>query len=172
MNICKIASPALLLLLAACKGPKTKNEQTNKTETTTVVTPSDTTVGIPTPAPATGAGDCYSSKTGNSIVEMALTIKGGIVTGTLNYLPEAKDKNTGTLSGSMRGDTLLADYTFMSEGVESVREVVFLKTARGYKEGYGAVRDQAGKMIFEDLKQIDFSKSTELVKVDCDSGKL
>ncbi len=172
MNICKIASPALLLILVACSGPETKNEQSKTTETTTVVTPSDDNVGTTAPAPATVASDCYRSKTGNSVIEMAITIKGGMVTGTLNYLPEAKDKNTGTLSGSMRGDTLLAEYTFMSEGVESVREVIFLKTAGGYKEGYGAVKDEAGKMTFEDLKQIDFTKSTELVKVDCDSGKL
>lgn len=164
----KILPAGLLLMFAACNNPETTSETTTTTETTTDVKAEENA----TPAPSASGETCYGSKTGNSTVEMALTVNDGSVAGTLNYLPEAKDKNTGTIRGKMRGDTLLADYTFMSEGVESVREVIFLKTADGYKEGYGPVKDQKGKMVFEDLKKIDFSQSVPLVKVDCNKGKL
>ncbi len=169
MNFLKILPAGLLLILASCNNPE---KEATSTQTTTV---ENTEVKVedtePVTAPVTGE-TCYGSKTGNSSVEMSLNVNGNMVTGNLNYLPEAKDKNMGTLKGKMMGDTLLADYTFMSEGVESVREVIFLKSGDGYKEGYGPAKDQNGKMIFEDLKKIDFSQSVPLVKVDCNKGKL
>ncbi len=163
MKNLKTLTAFLILSLSACNNPQATNDETSKIN--------------PGAAPSDASGEslkesCYRSKTGNSIVEMTLTEKDGLVQGTLNYMPEAKDKNTGIVKGRMRGDTLLADYTFMSEGMESVREVMFLKTAEGYKEGYGPVKDLNGKMVFEDPTAADFSKSATLIKVDCNSGKL
>ncbi len=158
-----ILSTLLLIFMGACTNPKTSTDETSKVNSV------DSSANT---APAASLENCYRSKTGNSIVEMTLTEKDGLVQGTLNYLPEAKDKNTGAIIGRMTGDTLLADYTFMSEGVESLRQVIFLKTAQGYKEGYGPVKDQNGKMVFEDPATVDFSQSTELLKVECNSGKL
>jgi hypothetical protein len=39
------------------------------------------------------------------------------VVGNLCYRFFEKDKNDGTVIGKLQGDTLIADYTFMSEGV-------------------------------------------------------
>ena len=163
MKSIKILSAFLLIIISACNNPKIANEKT------TGVNPVDS---ISNTAKPLSQETCYKSNAGNSLVEMTLTEKDGLVQGTLNYLPEAKDKNTGFLKGTMKADTLLADYTFMSEGVESVRQVIFLKTALGFREGYGPVKDLNGKMVFEDTRTIDFSKSAELVKVECKSGKL
>ncbi|RYF89093.1 MAG: hypothetical protein EOO03_06840 [Chitinophagaceae bacterium] len=154
-------------LLCACNEQQKSTEQsTTSHQTETAPAPADTSATLP----KAGWDECYGSKQGNSIVELSLRMNDGLVVGNLNYLPEAKDKNTGSINGKMRGDTLMADYTFMSEGVQSVREVIFLKTADGFKEGYGPVKDQNGKMVFEDLKAIDFSKSVPLQKIDCNKG--
>ena len=69
--------------------------------------------------------NCYSYAANNDTIEMKLIHVGKSITGTLVYKLYEKDKNSGTIQGSMRGDLLVADYTFMSEGVISLRQVVF-----------------------------------------------
>jgi hypothetical protein len=67
----------------------------------------------------------------------------------------------------MKGDTLVADYTFMSEGVSSVREVVFLQKDGTLIEGYGDVVDANNKVSFKDKKKLKFDAKNTLTKVDC-----
>jgi hypothetical protein len=67
----------------------------------------------------------------------------------------------------MHGDTLLADYTFQSEGTESVRQVAFLQQGDGFVEGYGDMEDQNGKMVFKNTGSLDFSSGTAFTKVPC-----
>jgi hypothetical protein len=67
----------------------------------------------------------------------------------------------------MRGDTLVADYTFMSEGKSSVRQVVFMVKDSIVTEGYGPQEEKDGKMIFKDLGKVDFSKGTKLQRIQC-----
>lgn len=64
---------------------------------------------------------------GKDSIFLQLHIDNNIVNGDLEYKRFEKDRNKGTIKGMFRGDTLFADYTFMSEGVMSVREVMFLK---------------------------------------------
>ena len=78
-----------------------------------------------------------------------------------------KDRNAGTLTGQMRGDTLLADYTFRSEGVESVRQVAFLTQDAGFVEGYGPVREQNGRMTFTNPNTLIFDTRRVLTKTNC-----
>ncbi len=79
----------------------------------------------------------YALMTAGNTIQLSLTRQGTNVSGTLQYPLADKDQNTDT----MRGDTLIADYTFQSEGQESVREVVFLATKNGLVEGYGPVQE-------------------------------
>lgn len=160
----KHVAAAFLLLMSACKNPNSTKEPTAAEGTG-----KENSVS---PAVPPQQEECYKSQVGNSMVELNVMMNDAQVTGMLNYLPEAKDKNTGSIQGKMNGDTLLANYTFMSEGVESVREVIFLKTGQNFTEGYGPVKDENGKMVFEDHSKIDFSKSTPLLKVECNKGNL
>lgn len=113
--------------------------------------------------------ECYSGSIKKDTILMNLTIKGNEVTnGKLSYKFYEKDKNQGTLVGELKGDTLFADYTFMSEGVSSVRQVAFLKKGNTYVEGYGdVVDDNKGKVTFKDKKQLKFDGNVVLSKVDC-----
>lgn len=70
---------------------------------------------------------CYAYMGKKDTAFMHINIADSIVTGNLKYAIFEKDSNDGTLQGKLKNDTLLANYTFVSEGVESVREVVFLK---------------------------------------------
>lgn len=137
----------------SCK--KEKEDTTNELEKTVVDTPS--------------LQECYKAIIKKDTIYMSFNIKGDqSVSGKLSYIFYEKDKNFGTLVGKIKNDTLYADYTFMSEGVTSVRQVVFLKKGNMYVEGFGEViDDNKGKVIFKDVKQLNFDGSTILSKVDC-----
>ena len=78
-----------------------------------------------------------------------------------------KDKSQGTIKGEIKSDTLFANYKFMSEGIESVREVVFLKTLNGWVEGYGEIDDKDGKVTFKNRNKITFDNNALLKQTDC-----
>lgn len=115
------------------------------------------------------AGDqCYSSRLNGNIVALSFNVNSHQeVNGKLSYNFTGKDKNEGTLIGNMKGDTLVADYTFMSEGMSSVREVVFLQKDGTLIEGYGDVVDANDKVSFRDKNKLKFDAKNTLTKVDC-----
>jgi hypothetical protein len=110
---------------------------------------------------------CYQHSKDSSTIKLNLFIKDDGVTGNLTYDYYQKDKSQGTIKGELKSDTLFADYTFMSEGIESVREVVFLKTVNGWVEGYGEIDDKAGKVFFKDKHKITFDNNAVLKEVPC-----
>jgi hypothetical protein len=112
--------------------------------------------------------ECYKGIVKEDTIAMTLIIKDNEITdGQLSYHLFEKDRNDGTLKGQIKGDTIFADYTFMSEGKQSVREVAFLKQGNAYMEGYGDVREVNGKMIFVDPKKLKFDSKTVLLKSEC-----
>ncbi len=111
---------------------------------------------------------CYVYTSAKDTVNLHLQISGNIVTGDLAYNYFAKDKNTGTIQGNMKGDTLFAEYKFMSEGTESMREVVFLKKGNDFVEGYGDAEEKNGKMIFKNTSGLNFNNNLILKKVACE----
>jgi len=115
------------------------------------------------------AGDqCYTSRLNGNIVALSFNVNSHQeVNGKLSYNITGKDKNEGTIIGNMKGDTLIADYTFMSEGVSSVREVVFLQKDGAFIEGYGDVADANNKVTFKDKKKLKFDAKNTLIKSDC-----
>ena len=115
------------------------------------------------------AGDqCYTSRLNGNIVALSFNVNSHQeVNGKLSYNLTGKDKNEGTLIGNMKGDTLIADYTFNSEGVSSVREVVFLQKDGTFIEGYGDVVDANDKVTFKDKTKLKFDAKNTLTKVEC-----
>src|SRR6478672_8041722 len=75
----------------------------------------------------TSQSGCYQFASNTDTINMQIQHNGDPVTGTLVYNFKEKDINTGTITGTMKGDMLVADYKFMSEGVESYRQVAFKK---------------------------------------------
>ena len=110
---------------------------------------------------------CYTYQTPIDSVQLTLTTSGIQVTGRLLQAFSGKDKNSGTINGTMKGDTLLADYVFNSEGKTSVRQVAFLKRETGFVEGYGDVKEGGNKMVFKNPGDLNFSSSMVLQKVPC-----
>jgi hypothetical protein len=111
---------------------------------------------------------CYQCITKQDTINLRLFIENSVdVKGELTYLFFEKDKNYGTIVGKMIGDTLKADYTFMSEGKQSFQQVVFLRKGKIMIEAYGDVAVVDGKTIFEEPTKLYFDSATVLMEVDC-----
>lgn len=121
------------------------------------------------PEVSIAAKDCYLFAKGKDTVRMTLvTANGNNVSGDLVYNLYEKDKNSGTVSGMFKGDTLYADYTFQSEGMSSVRETVFVKKGITLVEGFGEIEEKDNKQVFKDKKALKFEGSIILNKVECE----
>ena len=112
---------------------------------------------------------CYQGVQGKDTISMTLITKGKqLQYGKLAYDFFEKDQNEGTLVGTFRGDTLVGKYSFRSEGIDSVREVVFLKDGKNYLVGHGAmIADPSGKLLFKDIRTVQFDTSFLLLEVPC-----
>jgi hypothetical protein len=119
-------------------------------------------------APSTPAGpQCYAYTAGKDTVRLILQTTQPTVAGQLIYSYFEKDRNRGTISGAMHGDTLLADYTFQSEGTTSVRQVAFVRRGSGFIEGYGDIAERNGKTVFEKPHALQFDSKNLLSPVAC-----
>jgi len=148
-----LALAAIAGLLSACQN-KTPEEKIDS-----LATSSDTTI--------TNNKACYAYISNKDTVSLSLVKAGTKIGGELDYNYFEKDKNTGTIAGLVKGDTIFADYTFRSEGATSVREVVFLKKGDQLIEGYADMKDEGGKSIFTNVKNLKFDDKMPLSVINC-----
>jgi hypothetical protein len=141
---------ATLLLLGACR-----EQATPTTQAPSAV------------APSPAGPQCYAYTSAKDTVRLTLTTTQPTVTGRLSYRYFEKNRNEGTIRGTMYGDTLRAEYTFQSEGVASVREVAFLRRGTGFVEGYGDVVERGGATVFKRVSALQFTSTQPLVPVPC-----
>lgn len=159
----KYSSLILCALIAACNNSSISSS-VDDTTVNTGVSSGDTTF---TPAPNNKT--CYAYQSATDSVMLTINAADQNVYGNLVYAYSGKDRNSGTFNGSMKGDTLFADYVFMSEGKSSVRQVAFLKKGAGFIEGYGDVQMEGGKMVFKNTSALKFSSAMPLQQQLCDS---
>ncbi len=110
---------------------------------------------------------CFAYTSNGDFTLLSLTIKGKSATGKLTYSLHEKDKNEGTIQGRFYGDTLLADYSFTSEGSRSIRQVIFLRKGNVFQEGYGSMKEENGKFLFTHISEVSFTGNVVLLPVDC-----
>ena len=152
-----------IIFFAATITASCNNQTKETTDATTAVDTAETVENkITTPV-----ASCYSYVKGRDTVTLKLEGSANTVTGQLSYKFYEKDSNKGELSGQLNGDTLLADYKFMSEGQLSTRQVIFLIKNNVAKEGYGKTEEKNGKMVFKDMKGVSFETGIALNKVEC-----
>lgn len=104
------------------------------------------------------APQCFRFASATDTVRLKIIPAGDSISGTLVYQLKEKDRNTGTITGRMENDLLIADYTFMSEGTESTRPVVFKKEGSAFVEGYGDLNKPGS---------LDYSHSFKLIEINC-----
>ncbi|MES2746864.1 MAG: hypothetical protein V4648_00705 [Bacteroidota bacterium] len=115
----------------------------------------------------TATQECYEYVQGNDTIQASLLVQSNTVSGDLTYKLFEKDKNSGTIAGTLKGDTLVADYTFQSEGTTSVRQVAFLRKNKSLIEGYGESEEKESKMVFKTNAKLNFSENMILNEIPC-----
>ncbi|MET0574110.1 MAG: hypothetical protein ABWZ79_22010 [Pedobacter agri] len=153
----KKISPFFAIVLALFAACQSKTSQSN----------SDDSTALNTTDSAAKAPMCYQSINNRDTAALTLNIDNEKVTGSLSYNIFEKDKNTGVIAGIVKGDTIIADYTFQSEGTTSIRQVAWLKQDNQLIEGFGDVAEVNGKTQFKDVKKLSFSKSMIFQPIDC-----
>lgn len=148
----------LFVGLAAMMASCTSNQAEKKVTDTSEMIALDTTFTAANEKPEHSI-TCYEYIKNKDTASMQLRINGEELTGFLDYKLAEKDANKGTLAGEMKGDTIIADYTFDSEGLRSVRELVLLKKDGKLYEGYGPVKEEKGKMMFIDRSKLKFDNN-------------
>lgn len=137
----------LSMLLLACQNqPATSN-----------IKDSITTTIDSTQSPATTLSGCYEYNVGQDTIRLTLHVNGNQVSGNLFYDMYEKDKNRGTLLGSIKDSLIETNYTFNAEGMDSEAEVFFkFKNDSLYMgEGPQGVKDSKG--VFLDKSKIQFT---------------
>lgn len=115
---------------------------------------------------------CFQGIVKKDTINLTLQIdNNNEVKGDLSYLFFEKDKSKGVILGQMIGDTLKGNYSFMSEGIESSREIVFLRKGKIMIEAYGDVEQVENKMVFKNTKKLYFDSATVLTEIDCPEAK-
>lgn len=122
----------------------------------------------PQSTPLPNSTTCFTGNSGRDTITLSVINRDNQVSGTLDYDFFEKDKNHGSLSGHMHGDTLIADYIFTSEGMQSIRQVAFLKKGGTLTEGYGPQEKRDGKMVFSNPAKLNFGQGFALQQVDCE----
>ena len=109
---------------------------------------------------------CYAMTNNKDSATMKLFVKDNIVSGNLTINLFEKDKNSGAIKGIITDSLLIADYTFHSEGMTSVREVVFKIKGNALYEGYGEVTGNGNKVSFKNISELQFHNYA-FTKVSC-----
>lgn len=107
----------------------------------------------------------YLYQNDRDTVKLNIQKRGKQVSGTLFYSYFEKDANKGTITGEMINDLLVADYKFESEGLISIRQVVFKETSGGMIEGYGPIEERNGRIVLKNLDSLNFTNSLLLKKI-------
>ena len=110
---------------------------------------------------------CYEEIAGQDTFRLRIERTGSAARGTLEYLFFEKDEATGDFFGQMKGDTLIADYAFMSEGVSSLRQIAFILFRDKAVEGNGPSKEENGMMVFENPGALTYGQGLNMQQVDC-----
>jgi hypothetical protein len=110
---------------------------------------------------------CYVSTIKKDTANLKMEINNSEASGSLVYKRFETDGNVGTIKGKVQDSLIIADYTFKSEGLTSVREVVFKIQGENLIEGYGDIAMKGDTARFKNITQLKFQEGQPFVKMDC-----
>ena len=152
-----------MVALFACNAPDTSVDHTSiDTSNTNVV---DSTVAQPSEL------TCYRQVTGRDTVLLQLQQTGDSLSGTLRFDNYQKDSSHGTVAGHSSGDTIVLWYSFFSEGMHSVMEVVLQKHGNDLVRGIGDITNRGDTALFQNHENINFDPKHTLFRIECAQQK-
>ncbi|MGO4910751.1 hypothetical protein [Leeuwenhoekiella sp. W20_SRS_FM14] len=105
---------------------------------------------------------CYGYDREGTTITFRILRVDPLVQGTLIYNWAEKDRNSGSFEGTLDDDIILGTYTFISEGIESTREVAFKIDDTVLLEGFGEVTNVGTTTVFRDKASLKFIETIPL----------
>lgn len=152
----------IAMFAAACNNNNTDGKSADSTSVTSVDT--SLTPSVPVHEKIS---QCYIYTKNRDTAKLKINTENDELTGDLSYNLFEKDSNKGTISGEIKGDTILAEYIFDSEGMRSTREIVFLKRDGKLYEGFGEVEEKNGKTVFKNRAKLKFGDAIVFSLTNC-----
>lgn len=150
---------SMLTAAVACNN-KERSEETPPPARDTVTDDSHIST---TPIPLDG---CYRMVLNRDTAIVRLNVVDSFVTGELAYHWFEKDRNDGSVKGVVRDSLLILDYTFRSEGMLSVRQVVFKVSGTSLVEGTGEMTTN-DTIRYKNIDALQYQYDHPFIKVSC-----
>ena len=147
------ASPIFLLFLSC-------SESNNEKVETRPVIPLTT-------AEAASLDGCYEMVISGDTAFMNIEQSSDKLNGILKYKRKDKDSNNGIVVLTKTGNRAEGFYTFQSEGLTSVRQIVFKINNNSFAEGYGNIEMKNDTAIFKYPHNLNFEEKHTFNKVPC-----
>lgn len=157
--------PCLAILVVSCNNPAetTVDAGADSSGTVAVIPEQGSTVQ----ATDTSLSGCYAYEGGKDTVLLQLENKSGTVSGSLSFNYYEKDRNDGTLQGTLSGDKITGFYLFRSEGMMSVRQEIWKVVGNRLVPGTGEVIQRNDSTFFRDPAAVKFDEARALNKKPC-----
>ena len=110
---------------------------------------------------------CYSQIAGRDTANLQIENKDSSINGALSYAIFQKDRNDGTLQAEIAGDILTGWYLFKSEGIISVRQVVWKIKGKELWPGTGELIQKNDTMFFSVPDKLQYDSTHPFKKVAC-----
>ncbi len=146
---------AMAVAIAGCNANKDSNEGLK-----TSVPPSISSKESLSPG-------CYQMIIGQDSAMMNLNISGDSVSGILQYNRFEKDDNVGNFVGKIDSNKVIAWYKFRSEGVITVRQVIFKINEDKLAEAYGDVNASGDTAYFTYPHTLNYEENHPFRKIVC-----
>jgi hypothetical protein len=159
----RIITLAAMAALFACNAPDTTTDHTSIDSNNTNVVDSS----LAQPSELT----CYLQVTGRDTVLLQLQKTGDSLSGSMRFDNYQKDSSHGTVSGHSTGDTLVLWYSFFSEGMHSVVEIVLKRQGNDLVRGMGDITNRGDTALFQNQKNINFDPKQTLFRIECAQQK-
>ena len=147
----------LILLTGAC----------NNEGKTSAKIKNDTVVNSATATIDSLLSGCYSQIIQRDTSFLQLEQKGNSVDGALSYNIYGKDRNNGGLQAEIAGDIITGWYLFRSEGIVSVRQVVWKINGNELWPGMGEVIQKNDTALFAGPDKLQYDSTRPFKKVAC-----
>ena len=162
MQILKKYVLCALLIAIACNngGEKVKNEESQIQPDTLItnnnVKNKDTTIG-----------GCYSQIINRDTAFLQIEINDSNVTGPLTYNIYQKDRNDGSIKAEIADSLITGWYLFRSEGIISVRQVIWRIKPVQLWPATGEVIQRNDTTLFANPDKLEFDSKRPFIKVKC-----
>lgn len=108
---------------------------------------------------------CYIAHLSKDVYTLQITSqRGAAVIGVLSYNNFEKDSSSGSFVGTLAGSILVGTYSFDSEGMHSIRQVIFKKDGDSFVQGFGSTKTEGGTEVFEDVSTVTYDSNSTFIK--------